>query len=69
MDDQRQLYSLLSTRSRRSLLRRSRRYGHPYQYRPRADLLARLAQATGRTTEQVEVALLDLRRDLLSKGF
>ena len=66
------LYPLLSTRSRRALLRRVYRQsqhhyaGQPYHYNPRSPLLERLSEQTGLSIQQVAIQLLSEREYLLS---
>lgn len=69
MDRYRDLYSRLSTCSKRSLLRRRRKFGHAYQYNPRPALLNRLAEETGRTEDQIRDDLLGLRQQILRDGY
>ncbi|ANV84620.1 hypothetical protein AWQ21_09620 [Picosynechococcus sp. PCC 7003] len=59
------LYQKLSTRSRRSILRTKKRYGRPKPYKPRGQLLQRLAKETGWTIDQVHEQLLRERAVLL----
>lgn len=59
------LYSRLSTRSKRALTKTRGRWGHEYDYRPRGDLLVRLAQETGMSIEQVYNQLLKERMMLI----
>jgi len=47
------LYPMLGTDSKRALVRRFKKFGHPYHYSPRGDLLERLSRQTGMTMEQV----------------
>ncbi|MBD2090977.1 hypothetical protein H6F67_14065 [Microcoleus sp. FACHB-1515] len=47
------LWPLLQTNSRRALVRKAKKYGHPYTYRPRGDLVTRLMEETGMTYEEV----------------
>jgi hypothetical protein len=61
------LYPKLSTRSRRAIRKEKGRWGHPYDYRPRGNLLSRLAFETGLSKEQVYDQLLKERHYLLSK--
>jgi hypothetical protein len=66
------LYSRLQTKSRRALLKVRGRFGRPYFYRPRGDLLQRLSRETGLSIEQVYVQLFREReillRDILPPG-
>lgn len=59
------LYSKLSTRSRRAIARIKRRNGQPYQYRPRGNLLRRLARETGWSVDQVYTRLMQERQIIL----
>ncbi len=62
-----ELFPRLSTRSRRAILRTKKKYGRPYTYRPRGDLLERLAQETRKTREAVYRQLLAEREFLLKQ--
>ncbi|MBD2040186.1 hypothetical protein [Microcoleus sp. FACHB-672] len=59
-----QLYSRLSTRSRRAISRRTW-HGRPYDYRPRGDLLVRLSKETGLSISGVYEQLQKERREIL----
>lgn len=59
------LFPLLSTRSQRAILREKKRYGHPYKYNPRGDLLERLSEQTGMTKEECYSQLVKERKFLL----
>lgn len=59
------LYPLLSTRSKRAILRVRRRWGHPYIYTPKYELLSRLSQETGMSPDIVEQRLSEEREWLL----
>lgn len=64
------LYYQLQTKSRRAILRVRGRFGHPYEYTPRGDLLKRLARDNNMTVEAVYRQLLAERRELIrSIGF
>lgn len=58
------LFPRLSTRSKRALQRYTRRYGHPYDYQPRGNLLARLAAETGMSLGEVYNQLMKERKIL-----
>ena len=59
------LFSQLGTTSQRALMRRKKRFGKPYSYHPRGNLLARLARENETTVEQVYADLMQLRSELL----
>lgn len=59
------LYGKLSTRSRRAIARIKRRNGQPYQYRPRGNLLRRLARETGWSVDQVYIRLMQERQTVI----
>ncbi|MGG6293800.1 hypothetical protein ACQ4M4_05190 [Leptolyngbya sp. AN02str] len=59
------LYRRLSTCSRRAIARTHKRFGHPYIYRPRGNLLQRLSRETGMTVDQVYRQLLREREELI----
>ncbi|MBD2090376.1 hypothetical protein H6F67_10970 [Microcoleus sp. FACHB-1515] len=59
------LWPLLGTCSRRAILRRTKKFGHPYTYKPRGDLIIRLSRQTGLTYAEVFSQLLREREELL----
>lgn len=62
------LYYKLGTQSRRAIRRSKTRYGRPYEYRPRGNLIRRLANETGQSYEQVLDQLMEERRELIRLG-
>lgn len=48
------VWPILNARSKRAILRQKKRWGHPYEYKPRRDLLARLSEELKMTEEQVK---------------
>lgn len=60
------LYSRLSTKSKRALLKVSKRYGHPYYYKPRGNLIKRLAAETGKSFDEIFLELMQLRYERLT---
>ena len=48
------------------MLRVTKKWGHPYKYKPRGNLLLRLSKETGMTIEQVYIQLMSERQQLLS---
>jgi hypothetical protein len=63
------LYPKLSTRSKKALTRKSGRWGKPYNYQPRGNLLTRLARETGLTVEQVWMQLQKEREYLMAQNY
>lgn len=61
------VYPLLSTRSRRAITKRKKRYGRDYEYRPRITLVNRLVEELGLSHEQVLDQISAERRYLLSR--
>lgn len=61
------LYPKLSTCSKRAIRRVKKRWGHPYEYRPRGNLVKRLAIETGYSEEWVYDRLLEEREYLISQ--
>lgn len=59
------LYPKLGTQSRRAIARTRKRFGHPYTYKPRGDLLQRLSAETGMSIQDVYFQLLRERETLL----
>lgn len=62
------LYPKLGTCSRRAIRRSKTRYGRPYEYRPRGNLLRRLSHETGLSLDGVLDQLRDERAYLLEQG-
>lgn len=62
------LYYLLSTRSRRAIVRQKTSWGNLYTYTPRGDLLTRLAKETGWTKKKVAEQLYRERFEILRSG-
>lgn len=62
------LYQKLSTCSRRAIRRKSGPYGRKYEYRPKGNLLRRLANETGQSPEWVYDQLIKERKYLLDQG-
>jgi hypothetical protein len=61
------LYPRLSTRSKKALTRKNSYWGKLYIYRPRGNLLERLARETGTTVNQVRSQLEKEREYLLKQ--
>ena len=60
-------YYLLSTRSRRAIVKTKGRFGNPYHYSPRGTLLARLSRELGLSREAVYSLLMKEREILLNQ--
>lgn len=60
-------YPRMSTCSRRALLRKKTKWGRPYFYRPRSNLLQRLSRETGLTVGQVFNQLMIERQYFLKQ--
>jgi len=65
-DSMRDLWSQLGTCSRRAISRRRKQFGHPYVYRPRGSLLARLAAENHISIEEAYRQLMELRQKILA---
>ncbi len=64
------IYPLLSTCSKRAFIKTKQRWGKPYQYSPRGDLLIRLSRELNMTKEQVLDQIYEERRYILTQmGF
>ncbi|MEG5018263.1 MULTISPECIES: hypothetical protein [unclassified Microcoleus] len=63
------LYPKLGTDSKKALTRKTSRWGRPYNYRPRGNLLERLARETGQTINQVRSQLEKEREYLLAQKY
>ncbi len=55
------LYPQLGTPSRRAITRFKKKWGHPYHYSPRGDLLKRLAASNDMSIDEVYHQLLKER--------
>lgn len=62
------LYFQLSTRSKRAIRRKNGRFGRPYTYRPRGNLIARLARQNHLSPSEVARILSEERQELLREG-
>lgn len=60
------LWTRLGTCSRRAMLKRKARFGRPYFYQPRGDLLQRLSRETGLSIDDVYQQLQKERDELLN---
>jgi len=61
------IYPLLGTTSRRAMVREKSRFGRPYVYRPRGNLLDRLSAETGMSKNAVLRQIARERKQLISK--
>jgi hypothetical protein len=61
------IYPLLGTTSRRAMLKEKSRFGRPYTYRPRGNLLVRLSKETGMPVEEVLSQIGRERQHFLGK--
>jgi len=61
------VYSRLSTRSRRAIVKTKGRFGRSYQYSPRGTLLERLSLELGMSREQVYSQIMQEREYLLKQ--
>jgi len=61
------IYPLLGTTSRRAMIREKSRFGRPYVYRPRGNLLDRLSAETGMSKEAVSQQIARERQQLIGK--
>ncbi len=61
------IYPLLGTTSRRAMVREKSRFGRPYVYRPRGNLLDRLSAETGMSKEAVLRQIARERQHLIGK--
>lgn len=59
------IYPLLSTRSKRAIRRKKKKWGHPYYYRPKDILIQRLADDLKWTKAMVREQLEQEREFLL----
>ena len=63
------LYPKLGTDSKKALIKKNGRWGHPYFYRPRGTLLLRLSRETGLTIDQVRSQLEKEREYLITQKY
>jgi hypothetical protein len=61
------IYPLLGTTSRRAMVREKSRFGRPYVYQPRGNLLDRLSAETGMTKNAVLRQIARERQQLIGK--
>jgi hypothetical protein len=61
------IYYLLGTTSRRAMVREKSKFGRPYVYRPRGNLLDRLSSETGMTKNAVLRQIARERQHLIGK--
>jgi hypothetical protein len=61
------IYPLLGTTSRRAMLREKSRFGRPYVYSPRGNLLERLSAETGMPKNAVLRQIARERQQLIGK--
>ena len=59
------VYPRLSTISKKAIKKRTTRYGRPFQYIPRTNLVDRLARELGMTEQQVLDQIRIERKELL----
>ena len=63
------LYPKLGTDSKKALTRKNGRWGKPYNYKPRGNLLERLAHQTGMTLDEVRSQLEKEREYLIVQKY
>ena len=61
------IYPLLGTTSRKAMVREKSRFGRPYVYRPRGNLLDRLSAETGMSKDVVLRQIARERQQLIGK--
>jgi len=61
------IYPMLGTTSRRAMVREKARFGRPYVYRPRGNLLDRLSAETGMSRDSVFRQIARERQQLIGK--
>lgn len=61
-----ELWHQLGTPTRRAIRRSKTRWGHPYTYRPRGNLLDRLSRENGLSKEVVYQRLMELHNHFKS---
>lgn len=64
---QQQIYQDLGTQSRKAIKKTKAKYGKPYSYRPRGDLLRRLALKYNKTEQDIYKELNRIRKFLLAQ--
>ena len=60
----RKIWVYLSTRSRRALRKKSKKWGHQYKYKPRRDLCQNLSSELGRDFLTIYTTLIEMHQDL-----
>lgn len=59
-----QIWLKLCTRSRRALLKSKKRWGHPYKYTPRSDLIINLSYELNVSTFTIASELMAMREEI-----
>lgn len=59
-----QIWSKLCTRSKRALMKSKKRYGHPYKYSPRSDLIINLSYELNLDNSTIANALMEMREEI-----
>lgn len=63
-----EIWSRLSTRSRRALRKRVKKWGHPYKYSPRSDLVYNLSHELNLPTFEIATALVEMHWEILESA-
>ena len=62
--EEEEFYSVLKTNSRRALMKKTKKWGHPYHYEPRGDLLVNLSKRFNCSKEEAYQTLLRIKMKL-----
>jgi hypothetical protein len=60
-----QIWLKLGTNSRRAISKRIKKWGHPYIYKPRSDLIANLSYELKLPTLEINLLLEEMRQEIL----
>jgi hypothetical protein len=62
------IWRRLSTRSKRALTKKHKKFGHLYNYKPRGDLLANISYELNIDKSEAYETLLQMRQELLKSA-
>ena len=64
---QMKIWQKLCTCSKRAMAKTKKKYGHPYFYNPRGDILQNIANRFGITIDEAYLDLLKIREEVLKR--
>lgn len=66
-NNQREIWNRLCTRSRRAIMKRKKKWGHGYIYKPRGDLLRNLSEELNRPIDEIYEDLMAMHFFFVNK--